>query len=228
MSLNGPPAPSPASRAESTVAREGPEARTTASHVVSTEHPRPARVDQDFVEPDARNTEGADGPLGSHRWFAGIGTLLADGMVPAASAGVAAFARLAWGFGSVAVEARYLAPATAESTEDPGTVEARLYLVSLEPCLRFSSVAMCGLASVGSLRARGGGIARPLEQSAVYSGFGARAAVEVRIFEPLFVRGHLDLMGNATRTTLAIDGVSVWRAPVFAPAVGIDAVARLW
>jgi hypothetical protein len=164
----------------------------------------------------------------SARWFGGLGTMVTSGSSPGPAAAIAVFVRLGWDVGSLAIEGRYHLPASEESSTRRGGVEARLYLVSLEPCLKFSPWSVCGLATVGSLEGTGEKIGLPLQQSTLYWGLGGRAALELVIIDPLFMRAHVDLVGNATRTTLAIDGAEIWRAPALAAAAGIDVVARIW
>jgi len=184
-----------------------------------------------LARPEATPREEEDHTLRrdtSARWFGGLGTMVTSGSSPGPAAAVAVFARLGWDVGSLAIEGRYHLPASEESSTRRGAVEARLYLVSLEPCLKFSPWSVCGLATVGSLQAAGEKIGLPLQQSTLYWGIGGRAALELVIIDPLFMRAHVDLVGNATRTTLAIEGAEIWRAPALAAAAGIDVVARFW
>ena len=161
-------------------------------------------------------------------WYAGLGALVATGVAPDVSTGGAAFAQLRAGPASVGLEARYDLPASAGATRGSGAVQSSLFLLSLEPCLRFQPLALCGLASIGSLRGSGSGVSVPLQQSALYAAAGGRAAFELPISGPLSLRLHADLIGNLTRVRLTIDGEDVWRAPAFAAIGGFDAVARIW
>jgi hypothetical protein len=166
--------------------------------------------------------------LSSLRWYAGLGPVVTTGTGPNIAAGAAAFVRLDFGIASMGLEGRYDLPAAADALRGNGTVRSNLLLVSIEPCLRFRSLAFCGLVSVGSLRGSGSGVSVPLEQSTLYAAAGGRAGWEVPIIDALSLRLHAALVGNLTRVTLAIDGEDVWRAPPVAAITGLDAVARLW
>jgi hypothetical protein len=157
-----------------------------------------------------------------------LGTHLASGTAPDLAVGLAAFARFDLGQASLGLEGRYDFPASADAPSGNGAVSSSLLLGSLEPCLHVSSWYFCGLLSVGSLRGSGAGVAVPYQQSTVYWGAGGRVAFELSIAAPMLLRAHLDVVGNATRTTLALDGSEVWRAPPIAAIAGIGAVVRVW
>jgi hypothetical protein len=44
----------------------------------------------------------------------------------------------------------------------------------------------------------------------------------------LLLRAHVDLVGNATRTTFRIDQQPAWHAPPLAAAAGVSVVVRVW
>jgi hypothetical protein len=158
----------------------------------------------------------------------GLGTVLSTGTSPDIAVGVAASFRIGWRSASLGVEGRYQFPDARATETGRGAVETKMFLVSLEPCWRLSPFAICALATVGSLSGEGTGILQPLAPSTLYWGAGGRGAVEVVLSSPLSLRGHVDLVGNGSRATLAIDGREVWRVTALSAAAGVDVVARFW
>lgn len=157
----------------------------------------------------------------------GVGSQLATGVAPALALGWTASVRLRLDGRSLALQGRYDLPASA-MVPDGGAVTSHLWLLSLEPCQRWTRLWICGLAQLGSLRASGGAIANPMAESTLYAGAGGRIATELLPSEWLFLRMHVDLLGNLTRTILELRNAEAWRAPPLAAAVGIDAQARIW
>jgi hypothetical protein len=228
MNVGAPSAGLPADANDDDASPTGREDRPNLAPAVAPNASERAPTAPERPEAVVRDASRGERPSDTMQWFGGLGTLVASGTAPDLAAAIAAFARVGWKSGSLAVEGRYHLPASMQANGGRGAVEARLYLVSLEPCLRFSPLALCGLATVGSLQGAGEGIVSPLQPSTLYWGLGGRAAFEIRLLDPVFVRAHFDLVGNATRVRLEINGTEVWRAPPLAAAAGIDAVAQFW
>ena len=67
-----------------------------------------------------------------------------------------------------------------------------------------------------------------MDESTPYFGAGGRVASELRPSNSLFIRLHLDLLANLTRTTLELRGAEAWRAPPLAAAFRIEAGTGIW
>ncbi len=153
-----------------------------------------------------------------------VGTFAAFGQTPAPAFGAAFAGGARYRAVSLELEGRASLPS---STDGPsgGSVRATLLSASLVPCLHAWAVFACGLASAGALQGSGSGVTLPGKDSTALFGLGARIGGELPIYRFVSARLHADLESLFPRTTLRLDQQDVWTTPLFAGAVGLDAVA---
>jgi hypothetical protein len=148
----------------------------------------------------------------------GLGGQVAFGVAPAPAAGL-----LVVGSGrrdrvSLGFEFRLDAPA---SLAVPGAVvESRLVAGALVPCFHYDPGVLCAVGALGAVAATSDAAASR-EDSATYAAAGVRVGTEWRLPEPLIFATHAEVLANLTRSSLELDGVSVWEMPVFSGSLGV-------
>lgn len=115
---------------------------------------------------------------------------------------------------------------TTRAADAGGEVRAWLVAARLAPCLHLGAAAICGLASLGSLRGSGSGVALPRTDVTIFAALGARIAAEIPITSRLALAPHADLAVPLTHTTLQLAGADVWSTPAAHGAMGLAAVAH--
>jgi hypothetical protein len=153
------------------------------------------------------------------RFRGGLDALAAFGAAPKPAFGALLFAGIRWRALSVGIEGRADLPA---GTRAPGgsQVSAMLLAGTLAPCVHWWATMACGLVSVGALQSTNEGAAGSKQTTTPFVAAGGRFGVEVAIVSTLSARGHVDLLGAATRTILAVDGITAWRTPPLGGALG--------
>jgi hypothetical protein len=148
----------------------------------------------------------------------------ATGMAPNIELGIALSFGIKKGVTSVSVEGRRDFPASS-AVSGGGRVSSSMWTGSLVPCLHPSSLFVCAVGSIGTMRAEGIELVEPRRAVAPYGAVGARAGFELPLTRVWFMRSHLDLLATWTRTALQIDGATRWTVPPVAAlaAVGLAA-----
>jgi hypothetical protein len=108
-----------------------------------------------------------------------------------------------------------------------GSISTSLVSASLVPCVRFTPLGFCALATAGMLRASGDGLDEAKTLSLPYAALGARVAFAY----PIGPKWSLVLYGDAvaplTETTLTVDNRPAWRSSALVFALGLGATARI-
>ena len=156
----------------------------------------------------------------------GAGAGVTAGLAPGIAPGVDL--SFAWGRRdrSLAIEARLVAPSSAEL--GGGMVKASLWTASLVPCLRRSAFAMCGVATGGVLRAHAEGIVLASSTQTPVADLGARAGVRYPIGDHLAVTATAEVAAALVISHLTIDGMDAWVSPRLstAGALGLVGIFR--
>jgi hypothetical protein len=147
-------------------------------------------------------------------------------MAPGPSVGgtVGAALRLAWF--SLGVAGLFNAPSSAPAGD---AFEASTWsaIASILPCASFGPFFGCAVAQAGTLQSRGQDAGNTTRSAAtVWGALGGRLGAVLPVTGPLFVRGHVDVLGDLSPTTLTLNGMQPWVAPPVASTLGIDAVVR--
>jgi hypothetical protein len=134
----------------------------------------------------------------------GAGVLVALDASPAAAAlGFTLQFELAAPRWSVGAELRGDLPTSAPSLFG-GRVETALVAGFVVPCVRHRLVVACALAGFGLERGSGSGYDGPTVVSAFWAALGARLALELKLFSPVGLRLHVDVLAPLTRTELYV------------------------
>jgi len=112
---------------------------------------------------------------------------------------------------------------TADRVSGPagGELTTRMGAATLVACTRGHGVGICGLGSVGWIRARGTGLADAQDSTTPHIRVGARLSGEVRLAPRLAFELFFDLLAAVSRTRLYIDDTPVWESPLGSLAVGV-------
>ena len=166
-----------------------------------------------------------------HAWGLAVGArgFVQTGLLPAAGAGIAAFARFrSAGFWSLALEGQADLPASRNATDGPGRVEAWSLTASLIPCAHYSVAGLCALGTIGQILSEGSGVTAPRSDSAFYASLGLRALLGWELGQAIGVELHTDLIAPVGRTELTLNSRDVWQAPAVGGAFGAGLRARVW
>jgi hypothetical protein len=131
------------------------------------------------------------------------------------------FGVVSWQHVSVELAAIASLPTTTRRADGAGFSQQHL-LGSAAVCATATRWNGCVLANAGAVR-MAGDIDRPTSASMPVVEAGARAAIVQRIGRRGSLSGHADGLINLTRWMATLDQVSVWTAPRFAAALGVDA-----
>ena len=102
----------------------------------------------------------------------------------------------------------------------------RQLFMSAAGCAVFARWCACLLTNIGVVRMAGEHIDLPSSATVPLVEAGARIGVIQPFGRHAFVQAHLDGLTNLTRWTGELDQVSVWTAPRFAAALGVEAGVR--
>ncbi len=149
-----------------------------------------------------------------------LGILTTLGSAPGVAVGLLGQVGARWPVLSLNVEGRV--DFATSGTGPNGDVESALMLASAVPCGHYAWFLGCGLVSLGVARAGLAGTEQ--NDTTFFFGVGARAGAELKLFEFLHVRPHLDVMANTTRMRLRLDGEEQWRTPPLQGSLGVSAV----
>ena len=126
--------------------------------------------------------------------------------------------------GSLALAGR-IDPMIGSDGDAGGRVRATLVVAGLVPCFHLRRLAGCALGYAGVLRGTGSDVSVPRQASTFYAALGARLALAVPLGGIFALDVHLDGLGALTRTTLEIDGVSIWTTPPLSVVLGSGLLA---
>lgn len=155
-------------------------------------------------------------------FFFGAGGHVAFLAAPAVAPGFSAHAGLRYGAFSLAGGGRFDLPVRGDATPPAtGEVESALALGQLAPCGHVGPVAFCGVVAMGALRGAGYEVDVPRTDNTFFFALGPRAEVEARLGDTVGFFAHGDVFANATRTTLALDGVEAYRTPLISALLGV-------
>ncbi len=149
----------------------------------------------------------------------GAGAVIGIGTAPAPTVGVSIQAGVRWSTFSLSLEGRGDVPSSRSA--GGGQVSASLLSASLLPCLHHSFLMGCAVASLGSIHGASAGVGYPASDDSVYGAIGARLGVVVPLWRFLLMRAYIDGSASLSRTTLTLNGTSVWTSPPVAGALGL-------
>lgn len=204
------PVDAPAARAGDPTRAEPPPTDATRDRRSSTASSRPGR------------------PSPRHPWTPSMGGSVhgAAGSLPSFAWGVALTAAARRGDVSVELTGRVDWPTRATPAGSSGEVDARLYLLSVAPCVHFDPVFLCPLGAAGAFSAASAGITEPRRDRTFYAGLGGRAGVLWDVSPAVALRLHVDGLGTLTRVRLRLDEDELWRAPPSSVSGAVGALVR--
>jgi hypothetical protein len=124
------------------------------------------------------------------------------------------FAGISRGAFEIDAEGRFEPPVTMQVAG--GSIDASLVLGTIAPCLRYGVAVLCAEISLGSLRGTGQGFDHTREDDTFYVAAGARAGLEIPIWEPFALRLFAEGQVPLRPTRLEADGAPAWSTPAFA------------
>lgn len=146
---------------------------------------------------------------------------------PSVAPGLAAHAGFRHGAFSLQGEGRFDLPVEGAAERGAGTVESALVLGELVPCGHLGPAGFCGVVAMGALRGKGDDVARPRTDTTFFFALGPRAEAEWRPLGPLGLFAYGEVLANATRTTLELDGVEAYQTPLISVLLGLGARIHL-
>jgi hypothetical protein len=184
--------------------------------------PTSPRTEEAPIEdaPGAAAPEPAAPPSPRVQLAIGAGTLGSIGYAPGPAVGFAVFGRARLGDLGLAIEGRADLPAGADA-RGGGRVESSLLAVSLLPCGHAGVVFGCIRGSLGRLQARGVDVTDPGSTGVLWGAVGVRGGAELPLGGVFALRVHVDGDALVTRYTLRIGGITRFRYPAVAGAIGL-------
>jgi hypothetical protein len=159
------------------------------------------------------------------RALIGTDALLAIAAAPSPTAGIDAWVAGRLGVGSLGFELRGDVPATAVGA-DGGHATVALFAATAAPCAHAGPLFACVLGSVGWLEASGADVRVRRSGSAFFPALGARIGLDVPLGSKVALRLRGDLLVNFLRTSVALDGVSVWTLQQVSALIGAGLAYR--
>ena len=199
------PAPAPAAREPPRASQRARPAPTPVAHLAADETP---------TRPTATTTE-VGATMGAH-----------VGLLPTPGDSVGVQARLRWSRWSFGAELAWSPPA--ETALAGGDLRASLLSGAFSPCWHRASWGLCGVGTVGVLRAEGTGYTTNSAATTPYVGAGARATWELSLTSRLAARVRIDMNATLVRARLSATGspAGEWSAPPGSAAAGLSLVGR--
>lgn len=199
-SPNSSPEPSPAPTAESPPPSASPPEPSAAS-----------------VVPDARNRgQGHATPLSG---AVGADLMSVFGQSPEVIAGLGVWGAVRRGAGSLGLEVRGNVPSAFAPQGGGGHAELLMVAATLAPCAHVAPFFGCALGTLGWLHASGSDVSAPGSGWALALELGPRVGVELTITRALALRLYGDLMVNAVRPAVSLDGLP-WRMALLSGEAG--------
>jgi hypothetical protein len=180
--------------------------------------PAPAEkeLEPERAPPSSAHPAHAPSPSGMNvrtiRIRAGASAHLAFGAEPAPAPGVElslGARRAAW---SLTLAGRYDSE-TSQSIEPRGTVHARLRAAVLTPCFHARPALLCGVLTLGSLRARSTGLSDGRADSALFAAAGARLGVEWPALPGFALQAFGDLLLSVRPLAAEVNDAAQWSVP---------------
>jgi hypothetical protein len=129
---------------------------------------------------------------------------------------------------SLGVEGWTTLPA-AQAADDGGEVQVTLVSAAFAPCFRVvGGFSLCGLGSLGSLRAKGQKVDSPRAESVLHATAGGRGLLAVPLGSRFELIANLDVTATLNRPRFQLDNAEVWRPGPLAGFLGIGAAVRFF
>jgi hypothetical protein len=177
-----------------------------------------------LVEPGAETAEAGPrgGPAGvvarpasrsaPVAWRLGAGAHLASGLLPGPAAGPSVSLSGRKGGGSLRVDAVW--DSAAARTVGAGELDGNARWGALAACAHASRLAACGVVGAGALRLSGSDLGDAVGGGTRLVAMGGpRLVADLARFDAFVLTAHADGLFAATRTTVEVDGRSVWETP---------------
>ena len=172
-----------------------------------------------------RSHEALPAPVTWHVAGAAIGALnVGPQFVMGGRLGVTA-RRGGWSLG---IEAWGTLPST-QATSQAGEVRVRLMAAALTPCRHLAGgFSLCGLGSLGALRAEGRGVEAPRAENVLHATVGGRGSFVWPLGSAFELLAHAELAATLNRPRFQLNDAEVWRPGPVLAVVGIGAAARFF
>jgi hypothetical protein len=154
----------------------------------------------------------------------GLDVIEALGAAPNVVPGFDVWVATRRGIGSLGLELRGDAPGTVTSPGG-GHANVLLFAATLVPCAHAGSFFACAVGSVGWLHASGADVAVTRSGSAAVLAMGPRAGFELPVGGSLALQVHGDLLVNALRPEVSLNG-ALWPLPPFSGVVAFGIAYR--
>jgi hypothetical protein len=185
----------------------------------SEKQPPPAvekEVEPERASPSTENPALRPSPDGAMnrtiRIRAGASAHLAFGTEPGPAPGIGlslGVRRASW---SLTLGGRYDTE-TSQGIEPRGTVHARLRAAALAPCFHARPALLCGVITLGSLRARSTGLSAGRADSALFAAAGARLGVEWAALPGFALQAYGELLLTLRPLSAEVNEASRWSVP---------------
>ena len=118
---------------------------------------------------------------------------------------------------------------SAQATSQAGEVRVRLLSAALTPCMRLvGGFSLCGLGSLGAMRAEGRGVEAPRVENVLHATLGGRGLFVLPLGNGFELLASADLAATLNRPRFQLDDAEVWRPGPALALVGIGAAARFF
>ena len=107
------------------------------------------------------------------------------------------------------------------------TLEATVIAGALLPCAHFGALSGCGFGRIGAFQGRAPDVASPSLHTSMFAAVGLRAAYTLDLGSVFALRGALEAGLPLVRTSLLVDGSSVWTAPPVFAGVSLAALVKI-
>jgi hypothetical protein len=154
----------------------------------------------------------------------GLDVLEAIGVGPNVVPGFDLWVAMRRGVGSLGLEVRGDGPGTI-AFAGGGQADVLLFAATLAPCAHAGPFFACALGSLGWLHASGANVGMPRSGSAEVLAVGPRAGLEVSLGRSLALQVRGDLLVNALRPAVSLNG-ALWPLPPFSGVVAVGLAYR--
>jgi hypothetical protein len=152
-------------------------------------------------------------------FFLGIEAFGAFGTGPSPTFGGGADLGLLYRSFSVELDARVVASSSVEAS--PGKIGTWQGMLSLAPCALVRFLSVCGVGTLGVLRAHGQGFTLSENSTVPFFTVAARGAAERAFGGRWWVRASAEIGSPIVRAQLLLDGLPVWMTPRVSVITGV-------
>jgi hypothetical protein len=129
---------------------------------------------------------------------------------------------------SIGLEAWSTLPATRTAAEG-SEVRVSLLAAALAPCFHIShGLSLCGVGSLGSLRAEGRGVDNAHSERVLHAAAGGRGSLAIPLGSTFELVANIDLAAALNRPRFQLDGRDVWRPGPLIALAGLGVSARFF